>query len=119
MLAIRRTQPDVDYQAVANQISKHNIHGLLIIGGFDAYNAAVKLADLKDTFQQFCIPICLLPATISNNVPGTEFSIGAVTALNEATEICDRLRRSAQGSRRRVFIVEANQLKQWVAIVDI
>ena len=106
LLGIRRTQPDVDYQAVADQISKHNIHGLLIIGGFDAYNAAVKLADLRDTYQQFCIPICLLPATISNNVPGTEFSIGADTALNEATEICDRLRRSAQGSKRRVFIVE-------------
>ena len=64
------------------------------------------MADLRNTFKQFCIPICLLPATISNNVPGTEFSIGADTALNEATEICDRLRRSAQGSKRRVFIVE-------------
>ena len=33
----------------------------------------------------------VLPATISNNVPGTDFSIGADTALNEITEICDRL----------------------------
>mgnify|MGYP001345790000 CR=1 FL=1 len=32
----------------------------------------------------------VLPATISNNVPGTDFSIGADTALNEITEICDR-----------------------------
>jgi 6-phosphofructokinase 1 len=34
----------------------------------------------------------VLPATISNNVPGTDFSIGADTALNEITEICDRCR---------------------------
>merc|ERR1719481_2430108 len=48
----------------------------------------------------------VLPATISNNVPGTDFSIGADTALNEITEICDRIRQSAQGTKRRVFIVE-------------
>ena len=37
---------------------------------------------------------------------GTDFSIGADTALNEITEICDRIRQSAQGTKRRVFIVE-------------
>lgn len=48
----------------------------------------------------------VLPATISNNVPGSDFSIGSDTALNEITEICDRIRQSAQGTKRRVFIVE-------------
>jgi len=47
-----------------------------------------------------------IPATISNNVPGTDFSLGCDTALNEITEICDRIRQSAQGTKRRVFIVE-------------
>ena len=50
--------------------------------------------------------MCVLPATISNNVPGTEFSLGADTALNEISEICDRIRQSAQGTKRRVFIIE-------------
>ena len=35
-------------------------------------------------------------STILNNVPGTDFSLGADTALNEITEICDRIRQSAQ-----------------------
>ena len=48
----------------------------------------------------------MIPATISNNVPGTEFSLGCDTALNEITEICDRIRQSAQGTKRRVFIIE-------------
>ena len=48
----------------------------------------------------------VLPATISNNVPGTDFSIGADTALNAITETCDRIRQSATGTKRRVFIVE-------------
>lgn len=29
----------------------------------------------------------MLPATISNNVPGTDFSIGADTALNAIVEV--------------------------------
>ena len=37
---------------------------------------------------------------------GTDFTIGADTALNEITEICDRIRQSAQGTKRRVFIIE-------------
>jgi hypothetical protein len=32
-----------------------------------------------------------MPATISNNVPGTDFSLGCDTALNEISEICDRV----------------------------
>lgn len=48
----------------------------------------------------------VIPSTISNNVPGTEFSLGCDTALNEITEICDRIRQSAQGTKRRVFVIE-------------
>lgn len=29
----------------------------------------------------------IIPSTISNNVPGTEFSLGCDTALNEITEV--------------------------------
>ncbi len=36
----------------------------------------------------FQIPLICIPATISNNVPGTEFSIGADTALNEIVTVC-------------------------------
>ena len=55
---------------------------------------------------EFQIPIVVLPATISNNVPGTDFCLGADTALNEISEICDRVRQSAAGTKRRIFILE-------------
>ena len=64
------------------------------------------MSENRDKFRQFRIPMVVLPATISNNVPGTDFSIGADTALNAITEICDRIRQSATGTKRRVFIVE-------------
>ena len=76
------------------------------IGGFEAYQTCLQLAEQRQNFPEFCIPMAVLPATISNNVPGTEFSLGADTALNEITEICDRIRQSAQGTKRRVFIIE-------------
>lgn len=78
----------------------------MIIGGFEAYQTCLQLAEQRGNFPEFCIPMAVLPATISNNVPGTEFSLGADTALNEISEICDRIRQSAQGTKRRVFIIE-------------
>ena len=74
----------------------HKIHGLLLIGGFEAFQAALELYEKRKEFPEFNIPIIVLPSTISNNVPGTDFSLGADTALNEITEICDRIRQSAQ-----------------------
>jgi len=105
-LGTKRTLPETDYAACAATLARHNIQGLVVIGGFEAYHAVLQFAEHREQFKQFRIPMVTLPATISNNVPGTDFSIGADTALNEITEICDRIRQSAQGTKRRVFIVE-------------
>ena len=106
LLGTRRTLPAKDYNACARQLAQFKIQGLVVIGGFEAFQAVLQLAEARPQFKQFRIPMVVLPATISNNVPGTDFSIGADTALNEITEICDRIRQSAQGTKRRVFIVE-------------
>ncbi|KAG6875931.1 hypothetical protein C0993_006766 [Termitomyces sp. T159_Od127] len=47
-----------------------------------------------------------LPATISNNVPITEFSLGSDTSLNALVDACDAIKQSASASRNRVFVVE-------------
>ena len=106
LLGTKRTLPAGKFEQIAQQLKKFNIEGLMIIGGFEAYQTCLQLAEQRATYPEFCIPIAVLPATISNNVPGTEFSLGADTALNEISEICDRIRQSAQGTKRRVFIIE-------------
>lgn len=106
LLGTKRTLPNGKFDRIADQLKKFNIHGLLIIGGFEAFQAVLELAEQRDKYTEFCIPMVVLPATISNNVPGTDFSLGADTALNEISEICDRIRQSAQGTKRRVFIIE-------------
>uniref|UniRef100_A0A3B4X198 ATP-dependent 6-phosphofructokinase n=1 Tax=Seriola lalandi dorsalis TaxID=1841481 RepID=A0A3B4X198_SERLL len=66
----------------------------------------LQLYEARATYEEFCIPMCMLPGTISNNVPGTDLSIGADTALNAIVETCDRIKQSASGTKRRVFIIE-------------
>uniref|UniRef100_U5EUA4 ATP-dependent 6-phosphofructokinase n=1 Tax=Corethrella appendiculata TaxID=1370023 RepID=U5EUA4_9DIPT len=105
-LGTKRTLPDGKFKQIAAKFKEHNIQGLLIIGGFEAYHACGRLADERKNYPEFCIPLVVIPSTISNNVPGTEFSLGADTGLNEITEICDRIRQSAQGTKRRVFVIE-------------
>ena len=93
-------------EKIVNRIKEFGIQGLLIIGGFEAFHSALQMAKARKDFKELNIPVCVIPATISNNVPGTEFSLGADTAVNEITEICDRIRQSAQGTKQRVFVVE-------------
>uniref|UniRef100_A0A8C4YP98 6-phosphofructokinase type B n=1 Tax=Gopherus evgoodei TaxID=1825980 RepID=A0A8C4YP98_9SAUR len=66
----------------------------------------VQLVEARGQYEELCIVMCVIPATISNNVPGTDFSLGCDTAVNAAMESCDRIKQSASGTKRRVFIVE-------------
>uniref|UniRef100_A0A8C7NAP3 Phosphofructokinase, platelet n=1 Tax=Oncorhynchus kisutch TaxID=8019 RepID=A0A8C7NAP3_ONCKI len=71
-----------------------------------AFECLLQLYEARTSHEDFCIPMCVLPATISNNVPGTDLSIGADTSLNAIVETCDRIKQSASGTKRRVFIIE-------------
>lgn len=51
------------------------------------YQTSLTFFKARDKYEEFKIPIAMIPATISNNVPGTEFSLGCDTALNEITEV--------------------------------
>ncbi|XP_065296343.1 ATP-dependent 6-phosphofructokinase isoform X6 [Dermacentor albipictus] len=105
-LGTKRTLPGEVMEQVVAKLKEFRIQALLIIGGFEGYHAVLQFAEARERYPELRIPMCVIPATISNNVPGTEFSLGADTALNEITEICDRIRQSAQGTKRRVFVVE-------------
>ncbi|KAI7903188.1 6-phosphofructokinase [Cokeromyces recurvatus] len=97
---------DIDMGMIAYQMQKQNIQGLLVIGGFEAYVAIDKLEEARKQYPSLRIPVTLIPATISNNVPGTDYSLGSDTSLNAIVTSCDAIVQSAQSSRRRVFVVE-------------
>ncbi|XP_029554992.1 ATP-dependent 6-phosphofructokinase, platelet type isoform X1 [Salmo trutta] len=106
LLGTKRTLPAKYVEKIAEQMRAHNINALLVIGGFEALECLLQLYEARSNYEEFCIPMCMLPATISNNVPGTDLSIGADTALNSIVETCDRIKQSASGTKRRVFIIE-------------
>ncbi|XP_039609474.1 ATP-dependent 6-phosphofructokinase, platelet type isoform X3 [Polypterus senegalus] len=106
LLGTKRTLPAKYIEKIAEQMRINNINALLVIGGFEAYESLLQLSEARLHFEELCIPMCMLPATISNNVPGTDFSIGADTSLNAIVETCDRIKQSASGTKRRVFIIE-------------
>lgn len=94
-----------DLTPILTCIRENNLDVLVIIGGFEAYVGSLRLkAKLLESDISFSI--LYIPATISNNIPGTEYSIGTDTALNIIAEACDSVKQSAISSKKRVFVVE-------------
>ncbi len=94
-----------DFYSIAKNLESHQIDGLLIIGGWDGYQSAFQLFNRRNDYPSFNIPIVCIPASIDNNLPGTELSIGADTALNSIVSNVDKIKQSAVASRR-CFVVE-------------
>jgi len=101
----RRSLAPSDYYAIARTIDERKLDGLLVIGGWSGYNTALQMLKGRENFPAFAIPIILMPATINNNLPGTELCIGADTALNNIVDVMNKIKQSAVASRR-CFVVE-------------
>uniref|UniRef100_A0A6Q2XKV0 ATP-dependent 6-phosphofructokinase n=1 Tax=Esox lucius TaxID=8010 RepID=A0A6Q2XKV0_ESOLU len=106
LTSIQQTLPSTCMEKIVETITKYSIQALLIVGGFEAYEGVLELFAARGLYDELCIPMVVIPATISNNVPGTDFSLGADTAVNAAMESCDKVKQSATGTKRRVFVVE-------------
>uniref|UniRef100_A0A8D3BNE8 6-phosphofructokinase n=1 Tax=Scophthalmus maximus TaxID=52904 RepID=A0A8D3BNE8_SCOMX len=106
ILGTKRSLPHEFMEEISLSITKFNIHAIVIIGGFEAFVGGLEMVQARDKYEELCIPLVVVPATVSNNVPGSDFSVGTDTALNTITMTCDRIKQSAAGTKRRVFIVE-------------
>lgn len=102
----RDTPSSTDIGMIAYYFQKYQFDGLIIVGGFEGLISLHELERSRDIFPAFRIPMVLIPATLSNNVPGTEYSLGSDTALNSLTSYCDILKWSASSIRGRIFVVD-------------
>lgn len=105
-LGTNRTLPSIDIGAVASKFQQYQFDGVVIIGGFEGFHSLLLLEQGRKHYPAFHIPMVHLPATISNNVPMTEYSLGSDTSLNSLVNACDHIKQSASASRDRVFVVE-------------
>jgi 6-phosphofructokinase 1 len=106
LLGTNRRMPEgSDLYAIARVIEDQRIDALLVIGGWTAYESVNTLLVNRKNYPAFNLPIVCLPASINNNLPGSEFSIGADTALNSIADAVDKIKQSAIATRR-CFVVE-------------
>ncbi|KAK5003074.1 6-phosphofructokinase, alpha subunit, partial [Cryomyces antarcticus] len=105
-IGTNRGLPSEDIEKTAWCFEHYRIDALFLVGGFEAFKSLSELRKARRDFDAFKIPMVILPATVSNNVPGTEYSIGSDTCLNALIDYCDAIKQSASASRRRVFVVE-------------
>jgi 6-phosphofructokinase 1 len=105
-IGTNRYVPDRDAVAtIAGHLADHRIDGLLMIGGWAGYEAAYALHEARAAHPPLDIPIVCLPATVNNDLPGSELSIGSDTALNSIVVDVDKIKQSAVASQR-CFVVE-------------
>jgi 6-phosphofructokinase 1 len=105
-LGTNKNQPQLkDFYAMAKHLEKNNIHAMIVVGGAIGYKTVYELMQRRNEFTAFDIPMICLPASIHNNLPGTDFSIGSDSALNNIVEAVDKIKESAVATTR-TFVVE-------------
>ena len=80
-------------------LKKEDVEGLIVIGGDGSLSGARNLS------QEFGFPVIGIPASIDNDISGTDYSIGFDTAVNTAIEAIDKVRDTAY-SHERIFVIE-------------
>jgi 6-phosphofructokinase 1 len=78
---------------------RQSIDGLVVIGGDGSFRGANCIDEEWD------VPTVGVPATIDNDIDGTDYSIGFDTALNIAIDAVDKIRDTAT-SHGRIFCIE-------------
>ena len=90
-------EPSGQREAV-RQINNAAMDAVIVAGGDGSLNGAMKLVDKG-------IPVVGVPASIDNDIYGTDMCIGVDTALNTIVDAIDKIRDTAS-SHNRAFLVE-------------
>jgi 6-phosphofructokinase 1 len=86
-------------EKAAATLTANGVDGLVVIGGDGSFSGALELAEEADTL------IAGVPASIDNDVFGTDETIGFDTSVNTAVTEIDKIRDTAI-SHERIFIIE-------------
>ena len=89
---------DAGQQTAVRNLAQRDISGLIVIGGNGSQTGAHALS-------QRGVAVVGVASTIDNDLPGSDITLGATTALDIALEAIDRLRITAS-AHGRVFLIE-------------
>jgi 6-phosphofructokinase 1 len=99
-------------EKAAETLAVNNVEGLAVIGGDGSFRGALDLSRESDTLMVG------IPATIDNDVFGTQETIGFDTAVNTAVTEIDKIRDTAL-SHERLFIVEVMGRKRGFIALEV
>jgi 6-phosphofructokinase 1 len=81
-----------------DNLKANDIEGLIVIGGDGTFRGAHEL-------HKQGVQVIGIPATIDNDIAGTDYSIGFDTALNVIIDLISKIRDTAS-SHERIFVIE-------------
>ncbi|MGI6084398.1 MAG: 6-phosphofructokinase [Acetivibrionales bacterium] len=94
---------------ICDNLKMHDIEALILVGGINTITIGYRLS-LQG------VNIVAIPKNIDNDIPGTDTTIGFISAVNTATEALDKLHSTAE-SHHRVMILEVmGRRAGWVAL---
>ncbi len=86
-------------QKAYENLKKHGVEGLVVIGGDGSFRGARVFSN------EFDIPCIGIPGTIDKDIAGTDSTIGFDTAVNTAVSAIDKIRDTME-AHERLFVVE-------------
>lgn len=107
-----RFEEDGGVEKAADTLSINNVDSLVVIGGEGSFRGALDLSRESDALM------IGIPATIDNDVYGTDETIGFDTAVNTAVGTIDKIRDTAI-SHERIFIVEVMGRKRGFLALEV
>lgn len=105
-------EEDSGIEKGAETLSVNNVNGLVVIGGDGSFRGALDLSRKSEALMVG------IPATIDNDVYGTDETIGFDTAVNTAVGAVDKIRDTAI-SHERIFVVEVMGRKRGFLALEV
>ena len=112
ILGSSRTNPfkrDDGVEVVRATLARHELDGLIAIGGEDTLGAANRLGEAG-------VNVIGVPKTIDNDLGATDVTFGFDTALHVATEAIDRLHTTAESHHRNLVVEVMGRNAGWIAL---
>ena len=115
ILGTTRTNPyklEGGVEAVLRNVQEASLDAVVVVGGEDTLGVAARM------HAEHELPVVGVPKTIDNDLSGTDYTFGFVTAVSIATEAIDRLHTTAE-SHNRVMVVEVmGRHTGWIAVMS-
>ncbi|HET7271568.1 MAG TPA: ATP-dependent 6-phosphofructokinase [Rubrobacter sp.] len=102
---------DEGKQRAIELLREAGTEGLVVIGGGGSLSGGLALHELG-------LPVVGVPATIDNDIPGTELSIGVDTAVNTAASIIDRIKDTTTSHRRAMMVEVMGRDSGFLAVMS-